>query len=298
MYYQPPRALGLLVGAVITLWAASLGLILLNNGLALQIGPGQFLSHTGALAAIVVAVLFGYWSFGLATLSYSVDRNGLVIAWGSIRQVIPLGAIERLVPGTAVGVPPVRGVSWWGYHIGKARIDRIGEVLFYSTHQTQQQLLYVMTEKRNYAISVDDPADFAREIQTRQELGPTADVTHHVERYGAASHPLFRDRLAQILIFTAVMAGILVWGQVALLYGDLPAMLELHFPPAARTAIVTVVSRDAILSLPRTALLILTLNLVLGLIIHGWNRAAGYVLFIGATVAQLAFMVAMEIALR
>ena len=111
MYYQPPRALGLLVGAVITLWAAALALVLLNNGFASEIGMGQFSSYAGALAAAALATLFGYWSFALATLSYALDRNGLVIAWGPTRQVIPLGAIERLVPGTAVGVPRVSGVS-------------------------------------------------------------------------------------------------------------------------------------------------------------------------------------------
>ncbi len=298
MYYQPPRALGLLVGAVITLWAAALALVLLNNGFASEIGMGQFSSYAGALAAAALATLFGYWSFALATLSYALDRNGLVIAWGPTRQVIPLGAIERLVPGTAVGVPRVSGVSWWGHHVGRARIERIGEVLFYSTHQDPEQVLYVMTSERNYAISVQDPADFAREIQVRQELGPTAELTHHVERGGAAALPLSSDRLGQGLALLAVLAGALVWGQLAMRYGDLPATLELHFPPTEATLIVTVVSRDAIFELPRTALLMLGLNLLLGLLLHGWNRVTGYVLFIGATVVQLAFFAAIAIALE
>ena len=172
MYYQPPRALGLLVGAVITLWAAAVVLVLFNNGLTSGIGLGQVLSYSASLVALVLAAIFGYWTYALATLSYALDRNGLVITWGTTRQVIPLGAIERLVPGTSAGVPRVGGVSWWGHHVGRANIERIGEVLFYSTHQTPEQVLYVMTEERNYAISVDDPAAFAQEIQVRQELGP------------------------------------------------------------------------------------------------------------------------------
>ncbi len=297
MYYQPPGALGLLVGAVITLWAAALALVLFNNGLTSEIGTGQFLSYVGALGAAALAALFGYWTFALATLSYALDRNGLVIAWGPTRQVIPLGAIERLVPGTAVGVPRVNGVSWWGYHVGRASIERIGEVLFYSTHQAPEQLLYVMTSERNYAISVADPADFAREIQVRQELGPTAELTHHVERGGAAAHPLSSDRVGQGLALLALLAGALVWAQLAVRYGGLPATLELHFPPTAPATIVTVVGRDAIFELPRAASLILALNLALGLLLHAWNRVAGYVLFIGATVVQLAFVAAIAIAL-
>src|SRR5690606_6884959 len=132
-----------------------------------------------------------------ATLAYALDRNGLVITWGTVRQVVPLGAIERLVPGTAVGVPRVQGVSWLGHHVGSATIDRIGSVLFYSTHQAPEQVLYVMTTERNYAISVSDPASFAQEIQVRQDLGPTAEVTHHVERESAPLQAFWSDNVGR-----------------------------------------------------------------------------------------------------
>ena len=297
MYYQPPRALGLLVGAVITLWAAALALVLFNNGLTSEVGLGQLFSYAGALGAAALATLFAYWSYALATLSYALDRNGLVIAWGPTRQVIPLGAIERLVPGTSVGVPRVGGVSWWGHHAGRAHIERVGEVLFYSTHQSPEQVLYVMTAERNYAISVEDPADFAREIQLRQALGPTAEVTHHVERTGAAAQPFWSDRLGQALALLAILAGGLMWAQIAVRYGDLPATLELHFPPTEPTPIVTVVSRDAIFELPQIASLILGVNLAVGLVLHAWDRVAGYVLFIAAAVVQAAFVAAVALAL-
>ena len=297
MYYQPPRALGLLVGAVITLWAAAVALVLFNNGLTSGIGLGQVLSYSASLAALVLAAIFGYWTYALATLSYALDRNGLVITWGTTRQVIPLGAIERLVPGTSVGVPRVGGVSWWGHHVGRANIERIGEVLFYSTHQTPEQVLYVMTEERNYAISVDDPAAFAQEIQVHQELGPTGEVTHHVERSGAAAQAFWNDRLGMALVLLALLAGAAVWGQLTARYEDIPATLELHFPPTEPTPIVTVVSRDAIFELPRTASLILGVNLLVGLVLHAWDRVAGYVLFLAATAVQAGFFAAIAIAL-
>ena len=297
MYYQPPRALGLLVGVVITLWAVAVALVLLNNGVTAEIGVGGLLSYGGALAATGLAATFAYWTYALATLAYAVDRNGLVITWGAARQVIPLGAIERLVPGTAVGVPSVRGISWWGHHIGRAHIERIGDVLFYSTHQTPEQVLFVMTSERNYAISVQDPAAFAQEIQLRQELGPTAEVTHHVERSGVALHPFWSDRLGIALALLAVLAGAAVWAQIAMRYGGLPPTLELHFPPTEVVPIVTVVSREAILELPRTASLMLALNLALGLAFFSWDRVAGYVLLIAAVAVQGAFFAATAIAL-
>ncbi|MEE8337867.1 MAG: PH domain-containing protein [Dehalococcoidia bacterium] len=296
MYYQPSRALGLLVGTVLALWTAAVGFVLFDNGLNSPIGIEGLISYVVAAAAAGLTALFAYWTYSLATLSYALDRNGLVISWGATRQVIPLGAIERLVPGTSIGVPRVAGVSWWGHHVGRARIERIGEVLFYSTHQSPAQVLYVMTSERNYAISVDDPADFAQQIQIRQDLGPTGTVTHHVERSGSALQGFWDDGVAVALALLALLAGAGVWAQVALGYGDLPSTLELHFPPSEVIPIVTVVSRDAILELPRVASLVLVLNVVLGVLIHGWERVAGYVLFLAAIAVQLALIAAYAIA--
>jgi len=296
MYYQPPRALGLLVGTILSLWAAAVALALIDNGLKSEIGIPGMVSYAVAMAAAALALLFAYWTYGLATLSYALDRNGLIIAWGPTRQVIPLGSIERLVPGTSVGVPRVAGITWWGHHIGRATIDRIGDVLFYSTHQSADQVLYVMTSERNYAISVEDPAGFAQEIQVRQDLGATADVTHHVERSGAAAQGFWSDRTGIGLALLALTAGAAVWAQIGVRYADLPSTLELHLPGTELIPVVTVVSRETILELPRVASIVLAVNLALGVLLHGWDRVAGYVLFIVATVVQLAFFAALVIA--
>jgi hypothetical protein len=296
MFYQPSRALGLLVGILLTFWTGAVGLVLLDNGLSSGIGLEGLLSYGLAAAAAGLAMLFGFWTYSLATLSYALDRNGLVIVWGPTRQVIPLGAIERLVPGTSVGVPRVSGISWWGHHIGRAHIDRIGEVLFYSTHQSPSQVLYVMTSERNYAISVADPAGFAQHIQLRQDMGPTAEITHHVERTGSTMQSFCDDKLAIGLVVAALLSGAAVWAQIALGYDDLPATLALHFPPTDVSPIITVVSRDAILELPRVASAVLVVNVVLGVLIHGWERIAGYVLLLVAIAIQITLMAAYAIA--
>lgn len=296
MFYQPSRALGLLVGTVLVFWTGAVGLVLFDNGLSSGIGLEGLLSYILAAAAAGLATLFGFWTYSLATLSYALDRNGLVIVWGPTRQVIPLGAIERLVPGTSVGVPRVSGVSWWGHHVGRAHIDRIGEVLFYSTHQSPAQVLYVMTSERNYAISVADPASFAEHIQLRQDMGPTTEITHHVERTGSTMQGFWDDKIAIGLVLAALLAGAAVWAQIALGYDDLPATLALHFPPTEVSPIVTVVSRDAILELPRVASAVLVVNVVLGVLIHGWERIAGYVLFLVAIAVQVALIAAYAIA--
>ena len=298
MNYQPPRALGLLVGGTFTLWALSIAALLINFATASDFEFSAVLAITGAIAAAALASLFGYWTYALATMNYALDRNGLVIQWGVTRQVVPLGDIERLVPGTSVGLPSVKGVSWLGYHIGRATIERIGDVLFYTTHQNAEQVLYVMTSERNYAISVEDPAGFARQVQIRQDLGPTARVTHHAQRFGSAAQAFWYDPIGRILVATALFATFLMWALVSLRYPDLPAALELHFPAAEDTGLVDVRTKDSILQLPQIATLILGINLVVGFFLHTWERVAGYVLFLAAAAIQLAFAAAIAIALR
>ena len=297
MFYRPQRTLGLLVGAVLTLWAAGIAIVLLNFGLTSELGVRGFVAYTGAALAGVLALIFGYWTYALATLSYALDRNGLIINWGPTRQVIPLGAIERLVPGTAVGVPRVRGVSWWGHHVGSATIERVGPVLFYSTHQTPEQVLYVMTPERSYAISVEDPTEFAHQILRRQELGPTAELSHHVRRERPGLLSAWEDRTALALAALAVVAGALVWLQLAARYDGLPETLWLHFPPNEAPPLAADVERSALFELPRTAAAILGLNLVAGIVVHRWERIASYLLFAGAAAVQAVFFVALAIAI-
>ncbi|MCC6236164.1 MAG: hypothetical protein IT299_01170 [Dehalococcoidia bacterium] len=297
MYYQPSRGLGLLVGTLLALWSAGVAYVLYAFAGAASIGVVSFAGYVAAAAMLALAGLFAFWTHSLSTLAYAIDRNGLLIQWGPTRQVVPLGAIERLVPGTAVGVPGVEGVSWLGYHVGRAEIERIGPVMFYSTHQSPEQVLYVMTSERNYAISVEDPHAFAREIQVRQELGPTTTVTHHVERTGAAAQSFWEDESARNLALGALVLCLFLWGYVIARFGSLPPTLDLTFPPGARGELIAVSSREALLALPQAATALLVLNVLVGVFAHAHSRMAAYVLFGTAALAQLAMGLAVTLAL-
>lgn len=297
MYYQPPRALGLLVGSALALWSAGVAYVMFAYALEAGVGIAALLAYTGSAALTGLALLFAYWTHALATLAYGIDRNGLLITWGPTRQIVPLGEIERLVPGNAVGVPAVRGISWLGHHVGRGEIDRIGEVMFYSTHQAAEQVLYVMTSERTYAISVEDPHAFAREIQLRQELGPTAGVRHHVEREGTAAQPFWEDTRARVMVLAALVACLGLWAYVIQRYAGLPPTLAISFPPGVPSALVSVSGREALFALPRSATAILAINFGVGIIAHASSRVAGYVLFGAAGLAQLAMLLAVILAL-
>lgn len=291
MFYQPPRALGMLTGSLLAAWGLAIAVILMTFAWGRDFDMFTAGSYLLAAIATVVAGIFAYWTYALSTLWYSLDRNGLVIHWGLLSQVVPLGAIERLVPGTSVGVSRVGGISWLGYHVGRAEIERIGEVLFYSTHQAPEQVLYVMTSERSYAISVEDPAAFAREIQVRQDLGPTSETTHHVERELSAIQGFWADRTGMLLAGSAIALAAIFWLVVGWRYGSLPKTFELYFPPSSASPLVELVGRAAVLELPQAASLLLIVNLGLGILLYAWERVAAYTLFIAAAGLQLGFMV-------
>lgn len=284
------------MGAALCAWALAITLVLGIFAFGRPFDVVTTIAYLGMAMGGALALLFAYWSYALATLWYALDRNGLVIHWGAVSQVVPLGSIERLVPGTSVGVPRIAGISWLGYHVGSGVIDRIGQVLFYSTHQSPEQVLYVMTSERNYAISVPDPADFAREIQVRQDLGATADVPHHVERTLPALQGFWSDRQGMLLAALMTALGAVVWLVVAWRYGSLPEAFELYFPPSHSSPLVELVGRSAVLELPQVASLLLLVNLVVGVALYAWDRIAAYTAFIAGAALQVGFIVAFLLA--
>ena len=296
MFYQPPRALGLMVGAALIAWSIGIAALLVLGTLGQPFGLLTLGTSLVVALCLGIAGMFGYWTYALARLSYALDRNGLVIRWGLTRQVIPLRAIDRLVPGTSVGVPHVRGVSWMGYHIGHAEIQRIGDVLFYSTHQTPEQVLYVMTTERNYAISVPDPAAFARQIEVRQDLGPTALVTHHVERSLSSVQGFWGDSMGRFLALGAIAVCAAGWLLLALQYGTLPETVRVFFPPSEVAPLSDTNARAVLLTVPRAGTIALALNLVVGVLMYAWDRTVAR-LVLGAGIAlQLAFVAALQAA--
>ena len=93
MFYQPPRTLGLMVGAVLVAWSLGVAALLLLGMLDQPFGLLTLGTSMVTVVCVGIASIFAYWTYSLATLSYALDRNGLVIRWGITRQIILLNAI-------------------------------------------------------------------------------------------------------------------------------------------------------------------------------------------------------------
>ena len=187
----PPRALGVIIGAAFVAWSAVLAGLAARTAAAGQTEFKTFLAWAVAAVLSLLALLFANWTYSLWSLTYTIDRDALTIRWGLRRVIIPIESIQRMVPGRTLDEARVHGLNWWGCHVGNADVKRVGYTLFYSTHSTPDELLFIVTTEEAYALTVLEPGCFAEEIQARAALGP---VEEHLQRSEAA-----RPRRAPVL---------------------------------------------------------------------------------------------------
>ena len=297
MEFRPPRMLGSLVGGALAAWCFIVTAALVVRGVTIDINIGVIALYVVASIFFFMGLLFSYWTYSLGTLRYTLDRNALTIIWGDIRQMVPLSQIERLVPGRELHSPHVAGVSWLGHHVGHAQVEGgIGDTLFYSTHQSPADLLYVITPNQSYAISVDDEVAFAEAVQAQQRLGSLTAVPQAPERLYLASQPFWEDRAAQGLALTAFATFFAMFAYVYHQYPGLPASVALSFPHL--NGVTRVASKSELLKLPMTGVGLLLVNLALGFIAHSWERMVGYVLLLAAIGVEGILLAAAIIALR
>jgi hypothetical protein len=211
--------------------------------------------------------------------------------------MVPMSQIERLVPGRELTNPHVAGVSWLGHHIGHADVEGgIGNTLFYSTHRSPADLLYVVTPGQSYALSLDDEVAFAEAVQATQRLGSLVSVPQAPDRLYLAAQPFWEDRAAQGLALAAFATFFAMFAFVYQQYPGLPGTIPLSFPQL--NGVTRVASKSELLKLPLTGIGLLLINLAVGFAAHSWERMVGYVLLVAAIGAEGILLAAAIIALR
>ena len=293
---HPPRTIGVLIGGVIALWCFAFTGVLLWRGLTEPIDLPVLGPYLAATFFFGLGCLFAYWTYGCLTLQYHLDRNGLTIRWGDIRQLIPMDRIERLVPGRELAPPKVTGISWLGHHVGRAIVGELGETAFYSTHRSHEELLYVVTSAQTYAISVPDEVQFAEELQGHQKMGQLVSLPQVTERHSLATLAIWHDPLAMLLALASVLSFAVMMGYVFYHYPDLPASIPLSFP--SLSGVTRVDDKQELLTIPITGIGLLAVNLVLGFVLHAWERTVGYLLFLAGIGAQAVLLSAAIITLN
>jgi hypothetical protein len=269
MVFKPRRSIGALVGVAIVLSLLALDVLLLSYLRQSQISLVLFTFALLVVLSLPMLTLFGYLVYALFNLSYRLHRDALTIVWGATRQIIPMGSIREVVRAEDLGEEiKVRGVSWPGYLVGRGQMEEIGRTLFYATEPVARQLV-VVTPALAYGISPADPDGFLDAFEIRQHMGPIHLLSYEHRQPGFMSWPIWRDRLAHLLLALGAGANLILF-----------AYLCWRYP---------VLGRTEILRLPAIGLAAQIANSGVGILIHSRQRMGAYLLWGGAIAVQILF---------
>jgi hypothetical protein len=285
--YRPIRTNGMLVGAIVTVWALVFAALLLGRGANETVSLSTVFCYLFAAVFVVLGLIAAYWTYGCSSLRYTLDRNGLVIYWGLVRQVVPLDSIKRLVRGELVTLPGISGINWPGYHVGRAETKDVGETLFYSTHRHLADIAYVVTPNLTYAVSPPDVRQFIYEVEAMQKLGATVTLRQMPRRHRLADQQVWFDRVDQGLAVAAIILCAATFGVVFKAYAGLPPNLAISFPPLD---VERVAPKHVLLSLPTTAFAVLIISLIIGFGLRAWERMASYMVLASLVAVQAIFL--------
>lgn len=288
--FRPPRALGVISGSALSAWAAALAVIAAMLAWGAEAEFKTFLAWALAALLGVLSLVFANWTFCVLSLAYRLERDAMVIVWGLRRVIVPVENIQRMVPGRTIDEPGVDGLNWWGCHVGVADVPRIGYTLFYSTHDAPADLLYVVTDAEAYALTVADQARFAEAVQARASLAPLDFSLQRAMATGMAALPFWRDRVAIIATIASGIACAILAGYVYGMYPGLPSVIQLSYPELG--GIVRIGNKAELLRIAQVGAGILVANVVIGIIVHSRERAAGLWLLASAGMLQLVLLAA------
>jgi hypothetical protein len=282
--FRPPRALGVIVAGAFAAWAFVAAILAISVARGAPAEFKTFLAWAVAGVCVIIGLLFANWAYAVFSMRYVIDRDALTIHWGFREVTVPIAAVQRMVPGRTLDVAQVRGLNWWGCHVGYAEVKRAGFTLFFSTHSTPDELLYVVTTGETFAITVLDQAAFAEEIQARAALAPVEDYEQRAAATGIAAIRFWRDRTALTALAVSAAACAGLCGYVFASYPGLPNVVELSFPSLG--GIVRVGEKSELLRIAYLGAGILGFNAIAGIFLHARERAAGLWLMAGSGLLQ------------
>ena len=286
--FRPPRALGVIVGGGFALWAAFVALVAGRVAVGASVEFKTFIGWAIVVVFGALALQFAWWTLGVARLAYEIDDDALRIRWGVGYIVVPIADIQRVVPGRTLDEAQIRGLNWWGCHIGVGEVRRIGRTLFFATHGAPEDSVYVVTPTRAYALTVLEQAAFAEACTRRLIVGLDSAEPQRVEAHGIAALPFWRDNAARIALSLAVLGFAVVVGFTYAQYPDLPPIVTIEFPET--TGIVRVGEKAELLRIGAVAGAVAGINAILGFVVHRRERAASVWLFASAALLQVVLL--------
>ena len=285
-----------------------LDLLLVALMVARPVGGATFLLLLLVLALWLPIAYFLWRAWVCFTLAYWIDRNALTLAWGPIRQVIPIGDIEAVRRGQAVtaaldGVrlaqgpngqidQPARALAerWpalgryliYGADLGTRRLLPFGKVYSVASRPLPEQLL-LQTPQNVFGVSPADAGAFLTSLQDHYQLGPTHRLQPQRHWPRIVRWPLWQERFLLILLAAGFLGALALLGLAISRFAALPFALPQWDN----------LDRRLIFAFPIFGLAVWLVNGIWGLLVYRRQRVAAGLLWGGALAAQIAAFVAL-----
>jgi hypothetical protein len=179
--------------------------------------------------------------------------------------------------------------SWPGYYLTKGWLEPLGEIQFYSTAPFDQTIL-IRTESAVYAISPENRQQFLIEYNLRRTLGATESVTEGVQGGVVLNHPLWTDKVGQLLLAVGIIANLALFAFLLARLPSLPDSLGIHFNKFGGADRIG--ARGDIMWLPFIGFFSLLTNSVLGAYAHKKERVLGLLLFSATLIIHFILLIA------
>ena len=280
---QIGRGLSVGFGLMISIVLVDIGLIWLATLRPLTIGT--FVIGLAVLFSLGLLALLGYWLYGLSSSGYLLDRNSLVIHWGTMEQTIPTRQIERVLTGDEIaGHIAFHGGMWPGHCVGYGEVPGAGPTLFNATVPPRHQI-YIVTPSLTYGISPANPKGFLESLHKRMQMGPTQIVEQSSKRPGILDWIIWQDRLGLALLAVGFLTILALTGFLCFRVPAFSRFVPLHFNAAGNPDRLE--PRGQIFIIPLIGLLALVLNGTLGSVAYRRERLVSYLLWGGAILIQV-----------
>jgi hypothetical protein len=292
MIHKPAKALGLAVGLVVLITILGIEVFLLRSIGRQSVGIGMTITLLLLLFSLGLLGLWLYWCYELLSLHYSLDRNALIIEYGTSRHIVPMNQVKRVIVGDELHTTTTfRGVGWPGYLKGRQRVPGLGWVLIHST-EPLERMVVIVTDTVSYGISPAHQEQFVEALKVRRELG----VLHPIEQAHLRSPlltlPLWRDRFFWAAVLFAMIIDLGILGVMMSRYGDLGIRIRLHFGAWGQADRIT--SRIWVLVLPVLGLGIVGMDTVVGMVVHEHERLAAHLLVVAGLITQVLLYLALR----
>lgn len=228
--FIPSKAKGLILGLIlliVALGASIFGLIQLASA---AVGPWLVLWVALPTIGFPLALMVGYQLYGLLTACYKLDRDGFYLAWGLVREQIPLASIVELIPLPDLGrkIKPGLGLQWPGCIIGHVEDEALGEIEFFATKGYEGMLL-ISSQERRLVISPPDLEAFQQAFVNVNQLGSLERIRAMSQRPVFISTRLWADRIARTLLLSGLILPLLLLSYISFIAQSLPDQVPFGF---------------------------------------------------------------------